>query len=397
MVPMGRLLRYFAQTAGCALTVAGLIAHSARAEQFPADPNLPGPVGRYVVPGGTGLYWVYLPRPPGVNPLAPVVCFLPVAQCGQQNSGEYLGYVDGKGSLIQRRVGAVYLFDGRTLVRQYDSVDGLPPDVLAALRNRQFTYNSVKDRFGAPPDAAVEALPARIAIPSQRPDPNLPANLGNDSQTGFPLGWQLFGTTTQPSLMVIRPAGPAAGAGLYLGFNERGSWLVSTGDTRVYVWNLQAKSVSLGVANAWEAPLDLANPSPLMLAILYYDAHRYSISPSKGPAPDPNFPPTLAGVSQSTLPVSWEYPDYLHPGNTVSNLLVQVYDATRKDEAAYLGFNERGAWIRDKVDLHIYVWNFKTLKLTLLASRLSNVPKDVIASLHNADPMMLARIVAAHE
>jgi hypothetical protein len=95
--------------------------------------------------------------------------------------------------------------------------------------------------------------------------------------------------------------------------------------------------------------------------------------------------------------VSWEYPDYLHPGNTVSNLLVQVYDATRKDEAAYLGFNERGAWIRDKVDLHIYVWNFKTLKLTLLASRLSNVPKDVIASLHNADPMMLARIVAAHE
>jgi hypothetical protein len=37
------------------------------------------------------------------------------------------------------------------------------------------------------------------------------------------------------------------------------------------------------------------------------------------------------------------------------------------------------------------------LKLTLLASRLSNVPKDVIASLHNADPMMLARIVAAHE
>jgi hypothetical protein len=381
-----------------AITVTGLLTGPARAEQPHADPNLPGPVGRHVVPGGTGLYWVYVPHPSGLNPLAPVVCFLPVPQgCGQQTSAQYLGYVDGKGSLIQSRDGAVYLFDGRTLVRQYDSIDALPAEVLAALRNRQFVYNSVKDRFGAPPDAAAEGLPARIPIPRQRPDPNLPGNLGNDSQTGFPLGWQLFGTTTQPSLMVIRLAGPAAGAGMYLGFNERGSWLVSTGDTRVYVWNLQAKSLSPSVANAWQAPLDLANPSPLMQAILYYDTHRYSLSPSKGPAPDPNFPPTLANVPLGTLPVHWEYPDYLHPGSRVFNLSVEVYEVPPGDEAMYLGFNERGAWIRDEVDLHIYAWNFRTLKLALLASRLSNVPTDVIASLHNADPTTLAKLVAAHE
>lgn len=288
---MGRLLRCFAVMAAGAIMVAGLFADPARAGQLPSDPNLPGPVGRYSVPGGTGLYWVYLPRPRGVNPLAPMVCFLPVAQCGQQNSGQYLGYVDGKGSLIQRRDGAVYLFDGRTLVKQYDSIDALPADMLAALHNLQFIYNSVKDRFGAPPDATAQALPARIAIPGQEPDPNLPLSLGNDSQTGFPLGWQLFGTTTQPLLMVIRLAGPAAGAGLYPGFNERGSWLVSTGDTRVYVWNLQTKSLSLSAANAWQAPLDLANPSPLMRAILYYEEHRYSLSSGTGPAPDPNFPP----------------------------------------------------------------------------------------------------------
>ncbi len=394
---MGRLLRCFIVMAAGAITVAGLFAAPARAQQLPADPNLPGPVGRHVVPGGIGLQWVYVtPRPPGLNPLAPVVCFLP-AGCGQRNSGDYLGYIDGKGSLIQSRDGAIYLFDGRTLVRQYDSTDALPAEVLAALRNRQFTYNSAKDRFGAPPDAAAQALPARIAIPSQRSDPNLPVNLGNDSQTRFPLGWQLFGTTTQPSLMVIRLAAPAAGPGLYLGFNERGSWLVSTGDTRVYVWNLQTKSLSPSAANAWQAPLDLANPSPLMQAILYYDAHRYSLSPSKGPAPDPNFPPTLANMPLGALFVHWEYPDYLHPGNRVFNLSVEIYEVPPGDEAQYLGFNERGAWIRDEVDLHIYAWNFRTLKLTLLASRLSNVPKDVIALLHNADPTMLAKIVAAHE
>jgi hypothetical protein len=379
-----------------AIAALSLVVTAVGAQGSVADSNFPAPNGRYILSGGVGLIWTYVGyRPPGLNRFTPIVCFMPRPLCGPKTSGEYLGFIDGTGSLVENYRGGdrgVYLFNGaaHTLTKQYDSITAVPAGVLAVLRNREYVFDAPQDKVGV----AVGTGPVPGALKGQEPDPNLPLNLGNDGQTGFPLAWQMYGSTTQPSV-TIRVAGRAAGMGLYLGFNERGSWVVSLGDNQVYVWNLQTKSLIVGAANGWGTPLDLANPSPLMQAILYYDAHQYSSAQGEGPRPDPNFPPTLTESAQLGLPVRWSYADDAHPGNIATNLSLLLKGTPEMAPANYLGFNARGAWLRDQNDNRVYAWDFKTLQLVVLASRLTTVPASELASLHNADRKLLAALIAA--
>jgi hypothetical protein len=371
------------------------------------DPNMPGRTGT-----GNGFLWTYLPnflRVTGLNPAAPVVCFLSELKCGAQEESNYLGFIDGEGSLIEDRRGdhAVSIYNGpaHTIKKKYQTVDDIPADVFASLRNREFVFNSVNDRSGPPrPQKSSPGGAARFAAKNQVPDPNLPPDQGNDSITGFPLGWTLVGGTTQP-VTVVRLSGTAGGTGLYLGFNGRGSWIVSLGNAKVYIWNLASKTMVEGADNWWLAPVDLSNPSPLMQAIVYYDANEdiRSAGSGNGPARDPNLPPSLDENAQAQLPVRWTYMDGGGHVRTIPLVSISLWTpwngvggvntGSSGDLGSYLGFNERGSWIEDGLDGRIYAWDFKTLSVTLLASRLNNIPRDELASLLNPSQKVLDRLV----
>ena len=373
------------------------------------DPNMPSRAGM-----GNGFSWSYVARypVPALNPLAPVICFLPEPRCGAQGESNYLGFIDREGSLIEERWHdhAVYLYNGSThaITKKYPTIDDIPADEFARLRNREFVFNAMKDRSGPPrPQKGNPSGSTHFAAKGQEPDPNLPADKGNDSMTGFPLGWTMAGTSTQP-LTVVRLSGNAAGTGLYLGFNARGSWVVSLGNAKVYIWNLASKTMVEGAANWWLAPVDLSNPSPLMQAIVYYDAHEdlQSGGSADESAKDPNLPPSLDAFAQEHMPVRWDYYPVGGPMRTTPLVGASVWvpwnglgiaSGTNGDlGTTYLGFNERGSWVKDGLDGRIYAWDFKTLSVTLLASQLSRIPRDELLTVRKPSKEILDRLAATN-
>jgi hypothetical protein len=84
-----------------------------------------------------------------------------------------------------------------------------------------------------------------------------------------------------------------------------------------------------------------------------------------GPEPDPNMPALPYALPGA--PITWsprgETPlvSFLKPSS----------------QGSYLGFNERGSWIRNENDRKIYVWNLKDRTLTLGAESDAGVPLDL--------------------
>lgn len=56
----------------------------------------------------------------------------------------------------------------------------------------------------------------------------------------------------------------------------------------------------------------------------------------------------------------------------------------------YLGFNDKGSWIRNEADKKVYVWNLKEFSITLGAADLDQVPMD----LRNPSVVMKGRVLS---
>lgn len=348
------------------------------------DPNFPGASGKVTIADlggditwtkhqGVVLDWHQAGDPDfGVNIPQVMVPRLPSGR--PPGVADYLGFIAGQGSLLELGTkGGIYLFNGpaRTLTKKYDTIDQVPPDVLAALKNRKYIYESSRDPVNVLTAALAEA--DRATVPTAAKPYEADANLAGMPGDNFPLTWDEPRTSFMVKLPQAQPV-----AAMYMGFNERGSWIASALG-KLYLWNLPSKTLVEVSDNWWDAPLDLRNPSAPLQAMIFYRQHQYRTTAGLEQSPDPNFPLVLAGLSRLYLKAIWEF-----QGNDLSRLLVYL-GAGAPDQ--YLGFDERGAWIQSNYG-GIYVWSFRTWKLERLASRLSNIPREALLRVHNANGLV---------
>lgn len=342
------------------------------------DPNFPGANGRVTIAGVGGdvtwtrhqlpvLDWVQAGDPnSGVN--IPTV-LLPKLENKPAVWADYLGFIDGEGALLEAGPrGAVYVFNGsaRTLSRRYGSLEQIPETALAALKNRKYVYVSSRDVLSVATAAEAEAgsAAAPAAAKPYEADPNLAGAPLDD----YPLIWDPSRTNFNVKLPQLAQRVPA----VYLGFNERGSWIASALG-KLYLWNLPGKTLVQASDSWWDAPLDLRNPSVLTQGMIYYRQHQYRTAAGPRQSPDPNLPPMTADLSKA-LRTSWQYQG--------SDLTRPLVFAEVGSADYYLGFDERGAWVQDH-HFGIYAWSFRTWKLERVASRFDNIPHAAVMRLHN--------------
>jgi len=306
------------------------------------DPNFPGAEGNAPIPGLTGVItwkriatgvqdWKQAGNPDFALNI-PYVVMLPKFPDGPPGTGDYLGFIDGVGTLLERYDRTVYVYNrtAHTLVRTYDRIDDIPPDILASLKNRKYIYISSKDRLNtsSAETTSASATPAHFVKNGPELDSNFP-DTAVGVQDSFPMTWQSGSIT-------IRSPQSSAGPGMYLGFNARGSWITSA-NGKLFLWNLSNKSLVEMANTWWDVPMDLRNPSALLQALIYYREHAYSTAAVRGKTPDPNFPPTMQEFSRLYLFVTWQYQD-------MEDLTRAIVGMEAGMPETYLGFDERGAW-----------------------------------------------------
>ena len=347
------------------------------------DPNFPGASGKVTVPSLGDVSWTRHQGPvldwhqagdPGFGVNIPQVMLPRLPEGRPPGSADYLGFIEGEGSLLEiGPKGAIYEFNAgaHTLARRYDNADSIPADVLAALRNRKYIYESSQDRLEVLTDAVKEA---NDTPPPAAPKPyEWDANLAGTPGDSFPLTWDTNRTSFQVKLPQAQPV-----AGMYLGFNERGSWIASALG-KLYLWNLADRTLEEVSDDWWDAPLDLRNPSAVTQAMIYYRQHQYRAAAMRSQGQDPNLPPNMANFSRLFFAIIWEF-----QGNDLTRPLVYL-GAGSPD--IYLGFDERGTWVQNQYG-GVYAWSFRTWRLELMARDLKHVPKAALVRLHNPDPMV---------
>jgi hypothetical protein len=359
------------------------------------DPNFPGLSGRVTIAGqatlsgdvtwskrsGMVLDW-HQAGDPAFGGNIPVVKLPPLSNGAPALEADYLGFVDGEGAyLLGPGNSGIYVYDGsaHTLTRKYGKVDDIPEEELAALKNRKYLYVSSGDAPNVLEDEVKEAneTPAPAGPKPYEPDPNL----AGAAQDNYPLVWDANRVGFTIKLPQVQPT-----PGMYLGFDEQGSW-VANGLGTVYVWKLADKTLVKAADSWWDAPLDLKNASPLLQAVIYYRQHEYRAAAMRTQAQDPNLPPTMAEFSRLFLALQWRY-----QGTDLSRPLVFL---PQGEFDRYLGFDERGTWVLGGYG-GVYAWSFRTWKLERVASRLNNVPKAALVRLHNPDSMVTQTIVTGN-
>lgn len=348
------------------------------------DPNFPGASGKVTIANSGGdvtwtkhqgivLDWHQAGDPDfGVN--IPQVLLSSLPNGMPTAWADYLGFIDGMGSLLEVGTkGGIYVFNASasTLTKKYDTIDQVPEDVLTALKNRKYIYESSRDALSVVTAAMAEAN--NSAPPTAAKPYEVDPNLAGAVQDNYPLTWDENRTSFTVKLPQMQPV-PA----MYMGFNERGSWIASALG-RLYLWNLASKTLVEVSDSWWDAPLDLRNPSVLTQAMIYYRQHQYRAAAGQKQSPDPNIPPNMSEGARLYLAVIWEF-----QGNDMTRPLVFL-GAGSAD--VYLGFDERGSWIQSQHG-GIYVWSFRTWKLERLASRLSNIPYEALVRVHNTNGLV---------
>gem|GEM_PF-3083738 len=214
----------------------------------------------------------------------------------------------------------------------------------------------------------------------QHADPNL---LGQHSPSGLKVGWLFTGSILTPSIALRLDSARAPMDVMdYLGWNGEGSWLIAK-DRHVYVWNLPGNSLTRKYETAAEIPtatLDsLRSPAELYLY------------PTPDKRMDPNLP-TPQSPDPDGLRIGWVY-----RGTEGGPVLYFTSIAGRLNREAgyYLGWNDKGSWINNATDGHVYIWNLRQNRLTVAYEERNRIPASVLASLHQLEgvPTPLAAYV----
>lgn len=246
-------------------------------------------------------------------------------------------------------------------------------------------------------------------------DPNMPPP-GDMNAPGLPHYWAYLYSSTLPRVY-FRKTGEFC---VYLGFNEKGSYMQNQGDGKVYLWNLSGKSLTPVADNFKNVPLDvlasLKNTDPTVQAWLAANdkshqtagnSHQQGGATSssgavnaqsyRGPEYDPNMPPV---ISQNNTPLYWTY-----SSGTVPSVQFKGYpfstDPHNQADGVYLGFNGNGSLILNQGNLKLYYWRLTTpnnfvlagsLTQTLALKSAKDIPLDLLASLQNPSPTVTERL-----
>jgi hypothetical protein len=226
-----------------------------------------------------------------------------------------------------------------------------------------------------PPDTSTppanSSSPSTTAspIPGQKPvaDPRLPYPSGRT----VGLQWTYMGCAPwlRPRVWFLGQhiaANTTNADGIYLGYDERGSWILNRYDGKVYLWN--GTTVGPDAIRRDDVPKTVLTNTSSTARRLARDG-QLALKPSKQ-AQDPNMPPPYG----SARGVDWVY---------IGESTVPVMSVMGVDED-YLGFNDRGSWYANRNGT-IYVFQPTSSTFsTEVAPKLQDVPKDVLAALRNS-------------
>jgi hypothetical protein len=220
-----------------------------------------------------------------------------------------------------------------------------------------------------PPANASNGSTTASPQPGQKPvsDPRLPYPGGRT----IGLQWAYMGCAPwlRPNVWFLgqHTAPNAANAdGIYLGYDERGSWILNRYDGKVYLWN--GTTVGPDAIRREDVPKAVLTNTSSTARRRARDG-QLALRPSNE-AQDPNMPPPFGSVRG----VDWAY---------IADSTVPLISVTGVDED-YLGFNDRGSWYANRNGA-IYVFQPASSTFTTqVASKLQDVPKDVLATLRNS-------------
>lgn len=143
--------------------------------------------------------------------------------------------------------------------------------------------------LGQPTPASPNPVAAQVNGPED--DPNLPVL--PYAMPGAPIFWSPLSGTI-PRIQFVKPSSN----GMYLGFNEKGSWIRNNNTRKVYVWNLKDRTLTLAADTDAGVPLNLRNPSRDMQDLIAIATGRGSSGVTSTPMAGrttPYIPPSVAG------------------------------------------------------------------------------------------------------
>ena len=254
-----------------------------------SDPNFPpGASGDSFKPNGLPLQWT-------LTATQPVVAF--VTREAANPNEVYLGKVEGlylgfnkQGSWVaSASTGKVFIwnFANQALVVGANSWWGAPLDLSnpSPLMQALIYYDQHSHTGGSDP--------------GQTEDPNFPPTLAYNRRPEVPVSWTL---NNPPDSRDLSSTNSVFNNAWYLGFNERGSWLMAGVENKIYIWSFKTMSISEAAIQLENVPTNvlrtLRNKSSMTeVTIANLTGHGRSGVTSvdtKGKS-TPYIPPTVAG------------------------------------------------------------------------------------------------------
>jgi len=249
-----------------------------KAANAQTDPNLPAGNNSQSLP----LRWTV-----PASATVPVAWFNGAWRAESGQHARYLGF-NAEGSWLEHADDHhIYVWNLKTLelTRRFDSLADMPPSLHSALQNAP---PPMTEAASATARADTSHAISATRHPEEEEDPNFPKALANNGSTGLPVTW-LAGGGTVPQLMLHFDAFYNTAGAEYLGFNERGAWMVSAKDGRVYVWDMRTLTLLQGANSLREIPKDvmrsLRNAQSSVRAVLGEDHKAAAVPATAQPVP----------------------------------------------------------------------------------------------------------------
>ena len=217
---------------------------------------------------------------------------------------------------------------------------------------------------------AAEEIPAHsVTDCGPAKDPNLPESAAS---VGLPIRWNYAaGSSTLPEVYFNGAlASTQNHPAIYLGFDERGSWLQHPDNGgKLYIWNGPTKTLVQQPQLLYYLPPNIVkkwkNQNP-NLQYFWIPFHAGSKPSQFNKQSDPNLP-CIIGEAPG---ITWSY----------TNVALGVGEPPKVSLGNYLGYNEQGSWLQGDVGgrAGYYVWNRATGTIRSGTADHVQVPADLL-------------------